>query len=165
MDKNTINDTHSYIMKYIANAVFVKQVLQISDDIILRDGKILCIGCNESFDTRGICDNILNGADTFIYDTIRTGGIPTCKIEWYIQDPIFISSDYILDLFEDDSILEIFVFAGHGYTQYVVSTECYTDNIFKRFGKTICSLLCGSSNGNAEKIIIERTLESIIRGG
>ena len=164
MDQEIIDNTFSYIMAYIQRLKRGKYSLQIPGDILLKDGIICCIG---HYDPLGL--NILNTdiivVRKYIYDSLMNDEIPMYTIEWYMNDPVSITSDHIIDIFNDHTIFEIYCTSEYDqYAHYYVSetrdmsnlrdNEDWIYHVFERFERIIYVDISPGADTHVNKIYV-----------
>ena len=160
-----IHDTCSYIMEQIPDAAMRKYSLRISDDILLEDGMVCSFGCYPHCrpnDLWGIKDGIRY---SLIYNQV-----PVCKIVWKFDIAISMGVDDILNIFKDDTIIDIYlILSGGEYARYstykserMMGAQC---EIFERFGRSIYVYASNKTDINIIQVHVTRTIQSILNGG
>lgn len=167
-EEQLIQATYTRLMEQIPVICETQHILRISDSISFVNGIIL---------------NIANIGDPLsinkqIYYILKIGLIPKCKISWTLT-PILISSDDILNIFEDAHIDQIDTYIDGGTIYYnaydsdhgLWSSRPDIGAIHERFGRTISiiSRIEDNTIPNTQMLVsrldIRRTIESCIKGG
>ena len=159
-----IQDTCLRIMGQIPELCRTKHSLRISDDIVLENGRISMI-CNTEISNGGLV------IERYMRYILKHNSVLDCLIVWkmYIQ----LSSYHILNLFKDDTIIDIYILSPNDeYAHYYICDKEYAT--CELFGKYIyiTSSRCTDYMTNyipytmtISEIRITRTIESLLMGG
>ena len=139
------DDIQSYIMEYIPDVIQMKHSLSISDDILVENGILTSLGIESPMRYMAINSDI-EYVKEVIPQLLMDGKTLMCRITWNTN--VVISSAYILNLFEDDTICKIHIQSDEDecaiYQIFDIKDQKVLLNImgwklevFERFGRNI----------------------------
>ena len=162
------DDCYSHMIEMIQHAIQITYTLKISNHILLENGIIT------RFHNILVSNNITH-IRNYIYRSLMSGMIPICTVMWLIDDPILITSDHILDLFKDNTIINICIGSSDAQSIYYDICDpnsiemkdyiCSRGHYQKRFGKIIRIHTTHNVYIYASEIHITRTTASLLLGG
>ena len=165
MDLKSIDNACSYIMDQIPDAMKRKYSLNISNNI-LENGTLFSFGSKFILFTNDLPSNRDD-----IYLLLKRGYVLEYTISWNLAIPILIFTDDIINLFEDDTIIEVTLVltngAHHVYKSHESVHALYkSDRLYKRSGKVIYEYSKSHQiNVMITELVIKRTIESVLHGG